>query len=115
MRMNNVRVTVVAVAGLLVPAHAQWIHPDQGTPRNRDGKPILTAPAPRLNGKPDLSGLWQAPPPISAGSGFGIQGDASDIGDIHRNVFYKIKREEEPLKPEARALISKRRNEQQPQ
>jgi hypothetical protein len=115
MKMSNVTVTVVAVTGLLVPAHAQWIHPDQRTPRTRDGKPILTAPAPRLNGKPDLSGLWQAPPPVSTGNGFGIQGDASDIGDIHRNVFYEIKREEEPLKPEAIALVSKRRDEPRPQ
>src|SRR5712691_5909771 len=101
MKMSNVTVTVVAVTGLLVPAYAQWTHPNPRAPRTRDGKPILTGPAPRLNGKPDLSGLWQAPPPISAGKGFGIQGDASDIGDIHRNVFYEIKREEEPLKPEA--------------
>ena len=115
MKMTNVTVTVVAVAGLLVPTYAQSIHRDQRTPRTRDGKPDLTAPAPRLNGKPDLSGLWQAPPPISAGNSLGIQGDASDIGDIHRNVFYEIKREEEPLKPEAMALVSKRRNEQQPQ
>jgi len=101
MKMSNGTVNVVLVTGLLVPTYAQWIHPDQRTPRTRDGKPILTAPAPRLNGKPDLSGVWQAPPPISAGNSLGIQGDASDIGDIHRNVFYEKKREEEPLKPEA--------------
>ena len=116
MKMSNVRVTIVAVTGLLVPAHAQWLnYPDQRTPRTRDGKPILTAPAPRLNGKPDLSGIWQTPPPTSPPGAFGIQGDASDIGDIHRNVFYEIKRDEEPLKPEAKALVSKRRNETQPQ
>ena len=40
---------------------AQWInHPAPGTPRTRDGKANLTAPAPRANGKPDLSGIWQA-------------------------------------------------------
>jgi hypothetical protein len=40
---------------------AQWIrHPTEGIPR-KDGKPDLTAPAPRLpDGKPDLSGLWHA-------------------------------------------------------
>jgi len=117
MKMSNVTVTVVAVTGLLVPTYAQWNHPDQRTPRTRDGKPILTAPAPRLNGKPDLSGLWQAPPPTGGGGrgAFGVQGDVSDIGDIHRNVFYEIKREEEPLKPEAIAIVSKRRGEPQPQ
>ena len=95
MKMSNVTVTVVAVTGLLVPAHAQWLnYPDQRTPRTREGKPILTAPAPRLNGKPDLSGIWQTTPPTSPPGAFGIQGDASDIGDIHRNVFYEIKRGE---------------------
>ena len=114
MKMSNITVIVVALTGLLVPMYAQWIHPDQGTPRTRDGKPILTASAPRLNGKPDLSGIWQAPPPTSAGDALGVQGDSSDIGDIHRNVFYEIKREEEPLKPEAIALVSKRRDDHGP-
>jgi hypothetical protein len=115
MKLNNVAVTVAIASGLLAPARAQWNHPDQRTPRTRDGKPNLTAPAPRLNGKPDLSGLWHAPPPISAGDGFGIQSDASDVGDIHRNVFYEIKAAEEPLKPEAKALVSKRRDAPRPQ
>jgi hypothetical protein len=38
----------------------QWINePARGVPRTRDGKPNLTAPAPRIGGKPDLTGLWQ--------------------------------------------------------
>ncbi|HEY7391702.1 MAG TPA: hypothetical protein VH640_24515 [Bryobacteraceae bacterium] len=41
-------------------APAQWLnYPTPGTPRTRDGKAILTAPAPKaLDGKPDLSGVW---------------------------------------------------------
>src|SRR6202035_3470065 len=59
-KMSDVRcVTVIAFAGLLAPAYAQWVHPDPRTPRTRDGKPILKAPAPRQDGKPDLSGVWQ--------------------------------------------------------
>jgi hypothetical protein len=115
MKSSHISVTVVAATGLLLPTYAQLIHPDQDTPRTRDGKPILTAPAPHLNGKPDLSGLWHAPPPISAGETLGIQGDASDIGDIHRNVFYEIKPAEEPLTPAARALVSQRRDAPRPQ
>ena len=112
MKMSHISVAVIAIIGLSVPACAQR---DPRTPRTSDGKPNLTAPAPRLNGKPDLSGLWQTPPPISAGETLGIQGDASDVGDIHRNVFYEIKPSEEPLKPEAIALVRQRLNAPRPQ
>src|SRR5690242_18132069 len=44
------------------PSAAQWLkYPTPGIPRLPDGKPNLTAPAPKaLDGKPDLSGIWQA-------------------------------------------------------
>ncbi len=43
-------------------APAQWLnYPTPGTPRTRDGKPILTSPSPRTaDGKPELSGVWLA-------------------------------------------------------
>ncbi len=125
MKMSNLRfASIIVLAGLVAPAYAQWLHPDPGTPRTRDGKPILTAPAPRLNGKPDLSGVWQATrPTLDATRSFtaggvpdpGMQIDQSDVGDIHRNVFFGMKRADEPLKPEAIAVLSKRQNQQPPQ
>ena len=47
----------------LAPLQAQWVnYPTAGIPRTKDGKPNLTAPAPRLaGGKPDLSGIWTVP------------------------------------------------------
>jgi hypothetical protein len=113
----------IAVAWLVAPvAYSQWLHPDPHTPRARDGKPILTAPAPRLNGKPDLSGVWQAARPVDAARSYtgngadpGIQIDQTDVGDIHRNVFFGMRREEEPLKAEAIGVLSKRQNQQPPQ
>jgi hypothetical protein len=125
MKMSNLRIaSVIAVTGLVAPIYAQWLHPDPGTPRTRDGRPLLTAPAPRLNGKPDLSGVWQATrPTLDATRSFtaggvpdpGMQIDQSDVGDIHRNVFFGMKRADEPLKPEAIAVLSKRQNQQPPQ
>lgn len=51
---------LVLVALLSMDAHAQWLNfPTPNTPRARDGKPNLAAPAPRASGgKPDLSGVW---------------------------------------------------------
>ena len=39
---------------------AQWLHvPTKSSPRTKDGKPDLAAPAPRRpDGKPDLTGIW---------------------------------------------------------
>ena len=41
-------------------ASAQWIrYPAEGVPRGKDGKPNLSAPAPRASdNRPDLSGMW---------------------------------------------------------
>ena len=124
--MSNERFAIIiGLSGLFAPAYAQWLHADPGTPRTRDGKPILTAPAPRLNRNPDLSGVWEAARPTLdsrrsynggiASDPLNLQIDQLDVGDIHRNVFFGMKPEEEPLKPEAIAVLSKRRNEQPPQ
>jgi hypothetical protein len=46
--------------GACLFAQAQWVNqPIPGAPRTPDGKVNMTGPAPRVNGKPDLSGIWQ--------------------------------------------------------
>jgi hypothetical protein len=55
------KLIAILLATTALPFAAQWLkYPDAKTPRTRDGKPKLTAPAPRMKGKPDLSGVWQA-------------------------------------------------------
>src|SRR4029078_3532687 len=102
----------ILLIGILTYADAQWLnYPDARTPRTKDGKPDLTAPAPRLNGKPDISGVWQAE--RSPGSGYErvlgkefttLQHDTHDITKNFFNVFWGMKPEEEPLRPEAAAI-----------
>ncbi|HYR88610.1 MAG TPA: hypothetical protein VE422_31305 [Terriglobia bacterium] len=51
---------LAAIVAVLSPLSAQWpLYPIPGVPKGADGKPGLTAPAPRTaDGKPDLSGIW---------------------------------------------------------
>ncbi len=50
-----------AVFASALPLQAQWLkYPAPGVPRTKTGVVNMTAPAPRLNGKPDLSGVWEA-------------------------------------------------------
>jgi hypothetical protein len=56
-----IRVALIVAAGT-APGGAQWLeYRTPGIPRTADGKPDLTAPAPKLaGGTPDLSGIWAA-------------------------------------------------------
>ena len=69
-----------------------------------------------MDGRPDLSGVWQAertPADEFAralGPGFTqLQVDFADITKHVLNVFWGLKPEEEPLRPEAAAILQQRR------
>src|SRR5229473_1017677 len=113
MRSQNTRIGIM-FAGALVCAQAQWLnYPAPGTPRTRDGKPNLSAPAPRTtNAKPELSGVWQAEPapPGEIQRLFGDISFTAVPGDDPRtfskyffNILADIKPEERPLRREGAA------------
>jgi hypothetical protein len=109
---------LLAVAAAL-PLHAQWLnHPDRRIPRTADGRPKLDAPAPRLNGVPDLSGIWQSErTPTSEfervmGKGFAdVQIDLYDINKYMLNVFWGLPPDQQPLKPNARDVMKERQGQ----
>ena len=104
---------IVLLALFSTSAFAQWLNYSvPGTPRTRDGKPNLTAPAPRaLNGKPDLSGVWHVQPTGMKEMKrlFGERADATDVPGMELdtiskygvNILQDFKPEEAPIRPEA--------------
>ena len=66
MRVGLTAIAAATLASVLpAPALAQWFnYPTPRIPRLPDGKPNLSAPAPKtLDGQPDLSGIWAAAEP----------------------------------------------------
>ena len=117
MRFDRAHIVVLLLAVIalpIMPAYGQWLnHPDARIPRMEDGKPNLTAPAPRVNGKPAVAGLWQAEKTPAweydsvLGNGFrDLQVDTHDITKYALNVFWGMK--EEPLRPEAASILKHR-------
>jgi hypothetical protein len=105
-------------------AFGQWVdYRTPGTPRTRDGKVNLAAPAPRAaNGKPDLSGLWHVQPTpreemerlfgadlIKAADATSVPGmELETISKYAISIFADFKPGEEPIRPEAAKLFGQR-------
>jgi hypothetical protein len=95
----------IALAALCFGVQAQWLHePTPGAPRTADGKVNMTGPVPRVDGKPDLSGIWQAEgTPRTPGTLFGL-GESTN-SKYFRDILSDFKPGEEPLTPEGREML----------
>jgi hypothetical protein len=92
------RLLILTMATTLC-VHAQWLdRPTPGTPRLANGKPNLSAAAPRTGGKPNLSGVWQVEG-SEDGAGLGESRESNYLV----NFFADFKSGEEPFQPAAAA------------
>jgi hypothetical protein len=98
---------VIACVAAGVTLRAQWLHqPMAGAPRTADGKINMTGPVPKLNGKPDLSGIWQVQgEPRAPGGLFGL-GESLN-SRYFRNILSDFKPEELPLTPAGAEMLRK--------
>ena len=93
---------------------AQWLrYPDPAIPRTKDGRPNLSAPAPKgPDGKPDLSGVWAVEPSDEMRRRVGVNdplaADLTFISKYALNILADFKPEEAPMRPEAAAIFRRR-------
>src|SRR5262245_38797460 len=108
--MRRLTFLFMMVLGASVCAHGQWPDfRDPDAPRLADGKVNMTGPVRRVNGHPDLSGVWQAQGDPRAPNGlFGL--GESENSRYFRDVLSDFKPGEEPLTPLGREIF--RRNTQ---
>src|SRR6185369_5372273 len=100
--MKTIFPLAILTLGLL-PVRAQWVdYPAKGIPRLKDGKPNLSAPAPKAaGGRPDLSGTWWVPH-------YGVEGLDGRPPKFLLNLAADLKPEEVQMLPWAAALVKQR-------
>ncbi|HEX7237783.1 MAG TPA: hypothetical protein VF405_12525 [Gammaproteobacteria bacterium] len=100
------------LAAAAVPAEAQWQRVrDASLPR--DGRPNLSAPAPRVNGTPDLSGVWQPEgEPLPAGIE-AIEGDLRFPKHMI-NIGADLEGGQPPMQPAAAEILKAREGVENP-
>jgi hypothetical protein len=104
-RLHLIVWTVTACLGVGFTASAQWLNERMASaPRTADGKINMTGPVPMLDGKPDLSGIWQvqAEPRVPGGL-FGL--GESPNSKYFRDILSDFPPDQRPLTPAGLELL----------
>src|SRR5882672_5319344 len=111
MKSTIMIVVVLAAVSGAAPIGAQWLnYPSSDIPRTKDGKPNLSARAPKgLDRKPDLSGIWRAEPD-PRGKPEGVENEI--FPRYFANIARDLKPDEVALRPSADTLFKERLQDQ---
>ncbi len=105
--MRGLLLIGIAFVGASLCARAQWLNqPAAGAPRTPDGKVDLSGAVSRVNGKPDLSGIWQAAADPRGAGLYGLGESANS--KYFRDILADFKPGEEPLQPAAAEIFRQR-------
>ena len=105
--MNSIAAAVVALLIFASTASAQWTKdPASPIPQTREGKPNLSARAPKTQGgKIDLSGVWL---PDVDPKGTLLSVENQGFSQYFINIAADLKQDAVPIQPSAQALLMQR-------
>jgi hypothetical protein len=107
MTITALRLTVAMAVVMSAAPAAQWLkQPTPDIPRTPDGRPDLSAPAPRAaDGKPLLAGLWRPSPGLAGSITRGMNGGDVPYQPWAKKLFEERQANDSRDDPTARCVV----------
>src|SRR5262249_55474949 len=107
MKKTSLLWVAVGLWALSPTTQAQWNVRNANAPRTPDGKVDMAGPVPRVNAKPDLSGIWQVESDRPQNGLFGL--GESPNSKYFGSITADFKPDEQPLTPLGQEMFRKNR------